>query len=142
MNVWRDNAIAAGIGLSFGFVLSRLGASSWDEGHAMFTFGDLRLTLAMATAMAILAAAWIVIARVTAARWRPRGIHPGTFAGGAIFGAGWALGGGCPSIALVQLGELQMGALATLAGVFLGNWGYAVVHARYFRWSQAGCDDR
>jgi uncharacterized membrane protein YedE/YeeE len=62
-------------------------------------------------------------------------------AGGALFGVGWALSGACPSIALVQLGEGQLGALVTLAGIFLGNLAYSAIHDRYFRWSTQSCAD-
>jgi uncharacterized membrane protein YedE/YeeE len=135
------NAAVAIVGLGLGFSLSRIGFSSWDEVHAMFTFADLRLTLAFGTAVALLVPVWIVLRRTTGAKFTQRLIHRGTLAGGVIFGAGWALCGACPAIALVQLGEGQLGAFATLAGILLGNYAYAVVHERYFRWTQATCVD-
>lgn len=128
-------------GVIFGFALSRIGFSSWDEVHRMFTFSDLRLFLTFCSAVALLAVAWIVIARLTGASWSPRNLHPGTLIGGALFGTGWALSGACPSIAVVQLGEGQLGAGFTLIGIFAGNWLYSVVHERYFRWSAASCVD-
>lgn len=137
----REKFCVGLIGVLMGFVLSRSGFSSWDEVHAMFTFADLRLTVGFAVAVGLLAVAWMVIARTTGARWSPRQLHPGTIPGALLFGAGWAISGACPSIALVQLGEGQFGALATLCGILAGNWLYAVVHARWFRWSQASCAD-
>jgi len=128
-------------GVIFGFALSRIGFSSWDEVHRMFTFSDLRLFLTFCSAVAFLTVAWIAIARLTGASWSPRSLHPGTLIGGAIFGTGWALSGACPSIAMVQLGEGQLGAGFTLIGIFAGNWLYSVVHERYFRWSAASCVD-
>lgn len=137
----KERVVVGLTGLMFGFALSRIGFSSWDQVHRMFTFADLRLTLTFASAVAFLAVAWIVIARTTGASWAPRRLHPGTIAGGALFGVGWALTGACPSIALVQLGEGQLGAVLTLVGIFAGNWLYSVVHERYFRWSAASCVD-
>lgn len=128
-------------GVIFGFALSRIGFSSWDEVHRMFTFSDLRLFLTFCCAVALLAVAWVVIGRLTGASWSPRNLHPGTLIGGALFGTGWALSGACPSIAVVQLGEGQLGAGFTLIGIFAGNWLYSVVHERYFRWSAASCVD-
>ncbi len=130
------------VGVAFGFVLSRMGFASWDEVNAMFSFRDPRLLLSFGVAVGALAVAWAVIARLSRPRWAPRSIHRGTLAGGALFGVGWALSGACPSIALVQLGEGQIGALITLAGIFAGNWIYAIVHARYFRWVVRSCADR
>lgn len=137
----RQNLAVAAIGLAFGFALSRIGFSQWDEVHAMFTFADLRLTLGFAVAVALLAGAWLAVSRATGATWSPRLVHRGTLPGAVLFGVGWAVCGACPAIALVQLGELQLGGLVTLAGIFAGNWLYAVVHERWFRWSQASCSD-
>lgn len=133
-------AVLTGLaGLLLGFSLSRIGFSSWDEIHQMFTFGSLRLVFAFALAVATLMIAWKVIHRATGATWSPRLVHKGTIAGGALFGVGWAISGACPSIALVQLGEGQLGAIVTLAGMFGGNYVYSVVHERYFRWSTRNC---
>jgi uncharacterized membrane protein YedE/YeeE len=137
----RESVPVALVGLGFGGALSLSGFSSWDEVHAMFTFSDLRLTLGFAVAVVLLGAAWIALARATGARWSPRALHPGTVPGALLFGAGWAISGACPSIALVQLGEGQLGALATVAGIVLGNWVYARTHERWFRWSAATCRD-
>jgi uncharacterized protein len=126
-----------------GFALSRIGFTNWDEVHRMFTFADLRLLLTFAGSVGILAVGWVAIAKLSREKptWSPRLIHRGTLAGGALFGAGWALSGACPSIALVQLGEGQLGALVTLAGIVAGNWLYGVVHQRYLGWSTGSCLD-
>lgn len=129
------------VGLALGFSLSRIGFASWDEVHRMFTFADLRLFLTFCSSVAMLLVAWRVVARLTGAEWSERRIHPGTLAGGAMFGVGWALSGSCPAIALVQLGEGQLGGIVSLVGILAGNWLYSVVHERYFRWSAAGCAD-
>jgi hypothetical protein len=127
------------IGVSFGYALLRMGFSSWDEVHAMFTFTSFRLTLGFALAVALLSVGWVIVARLRSGVALERRIHPGTIPGGIVFGIGWALSGACPSIAMVQLGEGQFGAIYTLAGVFVGNYVYARVHERYFRWAAASC---
>lgn len=129
------------VGVGFGFVLSRIGFTSWDDVHRMFTFADLRLLLSFALAVGILTLGWLVLHRLPGSRWTPRPIHRGTLAGGALFGVGWALSGACPSIALAQIGEGQLGALWTVAGSTAGNWLYSVVHERYFRWTIGSCAD-
>src|SRR5690606_37949537 len=124
------------MGALFGFALSRIGFSSWDEVHRMFTFESLRLLLAFMVGVCVLAFAWPLVRRysTTPPRWSPRPVHPGSLAGGLLFGVGWALSGACPSIALVHLGEGQAAALFTLGGIFVGNWLYSWVHERFFRW--------
>jgi uncharacterized protein len=137
----REPLLVGIMGVGFGFALSRMGFTSWDEVHHMFTFSDLRLLLSFMLSVALLTVSWIVIRKLTNAHWAPRSIHPGTLAGGALFGVGWALSGACPSIALVQLGEGQLGALVTLGGIFGGNYLYSIVHERWFRWSTSSCND-
>jgi uncharacterized protein len=131
------------IGFMMGLALSRIGFTNWDEVHKMFTFADLRLLFAFMGSVVILAIGWILIAKLSSPKpvWNPRLIHNGTLVGGALFGAGWALSGACPSIALVQLGEGQLGAIVTLTGIVTGNWLYSVVHQRYLNWSTGSCLD-
>jgi uncharacterized membrane protein YedE/YeeE len=107
----------------------------------MFVFADLRLFLTFVGAVAILAVAWPIVRRAKADGWVTRPIHRGTLIGGALFGVGWALSGACPGIATVQLGEGQLGAALTLAGILAGTWAYSVVHERWLRWSTGSCTD-
>ena len=139
----RDLLGGACVGTAFGFALSRIGFSSWDEVHRMFVFADFRLLLVFSGAAAILAVGWLLVRRLSSVppRWVPRLIHRGSLVGGVAFGAGWAVSGACPSVAFVQLGEGKLAAGFTLAGIFAGNYLYARVHARYFRWSQRSCVD-
>lgn len=137
----KTNLFTCLTGILLGFSLSNIGFSSWDQVHSMFTFADLRLIFAFALATVVLFVTWKVISRTTGATWPRREIHRGTIIGGALFGAGWALSGACPSIALVQIGEAQFGAVVTLGGMFLGNFIYSVVHERYFRWNARSCAD-
>jgi uncharacterized protein len=127
----------------FGFVLSRIGFSSWDNVHAMFTFTELRMFLAFCLAVGALAVAWPLLERATGEvmPFRLRRIHRGSLIGGLLFGVGWAITGACPSIVWVQLGEGQLGAVWSLAGIFAGNYLYSVIHARYLRWDTGSCNE-
>ena len=111
-----------GLGAVLGFSLSRIGFTTWDEVHSMFVFDDLRMFLAFAMGVTLLGGAFFVIARRSSPNWPPRPIHRGTLVGGVLFGAGWALSGGCPGVVLTQLGEGKLYALLPLLGIFLGNW--------------------
>lgn len=110
-----------------GASLSRIGFTSWDEVHAMFTFADLRLFLTFVSGVALLGVALEVVRRRARPAWPPRPIARGTLLGGAIFGLGWALSGACPGVAVVQLGEGKLYALFTLAGILAGNALYGAV---------------
>jgi uncharacterized membrane protein YedE/YeeE len=131
------------IGTFLGFGLSRIGFSSWDEVHRMFTFAELRMFLAFAFAVPVLALLWQARTRGLASlvAFRARPVHRGTLLGGALFGVGWALSGACPSIVFVQLGEGQLGALFTLAGAVAGNWAYSAAQERWLHWDTGSCLD-
>jgi hypothetical protein len=137
----RATAGSLFVGFAFGLALSRAGFTSWDELHAMFVMRDPTLVLTFATAAALMALAWAIVRRVSKPRWASRRIHPGTLPGGLIFGVGWALAGACPSAVFAALGEGQLAALWTLAGIFAGNALYALLQPRFFRWPKTSCVD-
>lgn len=127
-------------GLALGFVLARSGFSDWSEVNAMFRFQQWRLLIAFATAVVLLVPMWLWVRR-RAERLAPRPIHPGSLVGGLLFGAGWAVSGACPSIALVQVGQGKLMALFTVAGIAIGNLLYSFAHERWFRWESRTCAD-
>ena len=131
-------ARVAGFGLLLGFSLSWMGFADYREVHRMFVFADLRLLLTFLAGVAATGIAFAWLARGRALP--PRPIHNGIVAGGVLFGVGWALTGACPGAALVQLGEGQLAATLTLAGIFAGTVAYRHVHARFFRWDRGPCD--
>jgi uncharacterized membrane protein YedE/YeeE len=137
----RDRSGALLTGVLLGFSLSRIGFSSWDEVHRMFVFEDLRMFLAFASGVTALGLFWWGARSLSKhpIQWPSRLIHRGTFWGSAAFGTGWALGGACPGIVFVQLGEGQLGALWTLGGIVLGNTLYSFVHERWFTWAPQSC---
>lgn len=128
-----------GIGTAFGVALSRIGFASWDEVHRMFAFADLRLTLTFATAVALMLVAWTVLGRRRPLPPSDRPIHRGTIPGALLFGIGWALSGSCPSIAFVQIGQGELGAVLAVAGMFAGNALFAFVNPKVLKVPAASC---
>ena len=128
-------------GAAFGASLHGIGFTSWDEVHGMFAFTDLRMTLTFMLAVTILVPGFWILRKTGRMPWPRRTIHRGTIIGGVLFGVGWAISGACPSIAWVQLGEGQLGALWTLLGIFVGNALYGWAHPRFFGWPMSSCGD-
>lgn len=116
-----------GMGALLGFSLSRIGFTSWDEVHAMFTVASLRLYLVFALAVTLLGGAFAVIQRRGKPAWPARPVHRGTLVGGVLFGLGWALSGACPGVTLAQLGEGRFYALFVLVGIGIGNAAYGAL---------------
>ena len=126
------------LGAALGFGLSSIGFSDWGEVHRMFVFSDLRLFLTFIGGVTLTMVGFLLASR--GMRLAPRPMHPGVVPGGILFGVGWALTGACPSIMLVQIGEGQLQAVWTLAGVVLGTAAYPRIHRRLFRWDPGSCE--
>lgn len=121
------------IGIAFGFILSRAGATHFDYYAQLFLFQNLQLLWVIATAVAVGVPGVLLLKRYApislVARapivfedkpWR-KGLVPGAL----IFGAGWGLTASCPGSILAMLGEGKLGTLPTLAGMLAGTYAYA-----------------
>lgn len=118
----------AAYGLVFGFVLSRAGFTSYDEIHKMFVFSDLRLFL---TFMGSVGLSMMVFFAIRKLGTTPtRSIALPQVVGGVLFGIGWSTTGACPGSGLVMIGEGQLPALVTVAGIVLGAWIYNFLNGR------------
>lgn len=118
-----------GAGALFGFLLSQARATDFAAIHGMFRLTDLHLFGVIGVAVATAAAGLALLRRGPktalngeAISVKPKPVHKGLFAGGLVFGVGWALSGACPGTALAQLGEGKLYALATVAGILVGTW--------------------
>lgn len=137
MTAWLSPSIRlALLGVALGATVSGVGLSDYGELHRMFTLRDLRLALAFGGALVIAGVGFAIHCRNAQMPARP--LRRGTIPGALAFGAGWALCGGCPGAALVQLGEGRVAALVTLAGILAGmRVGQRIQGA--LRWDAGSC---
>ena len=108
------------VGVLFGATLSVLGFSSWDAVHRALVLADLRLVITVFLAIALVGSLWMGLSRGEQAP-PPEKVQPAVVRGALLFGAGFAITGASPALAFVALGEGKLGALATLAGILIGN---------------------
>ncbi|MHB8257576.1 MAG: YeeE/YedE thiosulfate transporter family protein [Acidiferrobacterales bacterium] len=137
-SVFGQHLVYGLLGLALGFSLSRIGFASYSQVHRMFVFSDLRLLYTFAGAVVLTMIGFLVFAHGQRIPSKP--FHPGTIPGSILFGAGWALTGSCPAIAIVQLGEGQLAAAFTLLGILFGVWVYRQAHAQFFHWDRGACE--
>lgn len=123
-------------GLFMGFAVSRMGFANFYEAHKMFVFEDLRLFLTFCVGVGISSAGYWSIKHLR--NLPDKSFNWGSVVGGVMFGAGWAVTGVCPSVVLIQIGEGQLIAFVTMAGVLLGTWTYTRVRHR-LPWNQGTC---
>jgi uncharacterized membrane protein YedE/YeeE len=117
------------LGMVFGFVLSRAGATDYAAIAGMFRLTDLHLfgVIGVAVALNAVAFAWLRRAGARARDGAPlalatKPMTAGLIPGALVFGAGWAIAGACPGTALAQVGEGQLTGAVVLAGILLGAW--------------------
>jgi uncharacterized protein len=122
-------------GLALGYTVADIGFGDYTELNRMFTFQDLRMLLAFAGAVAVIA----VVFALLRVRRTPGRIHAGVVPGAVLFGTGWAISGGCPAIPIVQLAGGYLPSLATIAGVVVGIWLCRWANARYFHLDRGSC---
>ncbi len=107
-------------GLLLGLALSLIGFSDFGEVNRMFTLQDPRLFLVFGGAVVLCGAAYALLG--PRGGFAPNPMHAGIVPGGILFGAGWALTGACPAVAVVQLGEGRLPALLSFGGILAGSW--------------------
>ncbi len=128
-----DNGVASGLlsGILFGYVLENAGFASPRKLTAQFRFSDWSVFKVMFTA--IIVAAIGLYAAMEFGLMRPNGIFiPTTFfwaslTGGALVGAGMAVGGYCPGTSTVGLSTGRLDALFFIVGMVLGTGLFAGV---------------
>lgn len=125
-------------GLVMGFVIARIGFADFGEVHKLFTLVDLRMLLTFAGAVALAMVGFLILAR--GHKLQEKFLHKGTIPGGMMFGAGWAITGACPSIALVQFGAGYIPAVFTMVGIMIGAWTYKVMNGRLFYIDSGACE--
>ena len=116
---WRAHLELGAVGLAFGAVVSAAGFTDYGELHRMFTLEDPRLLLTFGGAVGLAAVGFALGCRHAGLPRRP--LVAGTVPGAVVFGAGWALCGGCPGAVLAMVGEGKVSALVTLGGILLGT---------------------
>jgi uncharacterized membrane protein YedE/YeeE len=132
----RTHGTVAFFGGALGLSLGMIGFGDFAELNAMFTFQDLRMFLTFCGAVVVAGALFFFFTKD-----RPKGapIHKGIVPGAMLFGTGWAISGGCPSIPIVQLGTGYTPALVTMAGIAVGMRAYRKLNAKYFHFDSGAC---
>lgn len=120
-------------GLAFGFILVKSEAVSWFRIQEMFRLESIHMYGLLATAiLTAMVATWLLrMVQAKDLEGTPVGLVPKTFgrgtrywAGGLLFGTGWAVTGACPGplFALVGSGSTVYG--VAIVAAIAGTWSY------------------
>ena len=127
------------IGIYFGIVATKAEVVSWFRIQEMFRFQSFHMYGILASAVTLSAIAVQLIKRLApkAADGStivipPKTMGAGTryWAGGILFGAGWALTGGCPGPMFILIGNGVTIYAVALASAVLGAWTYGQLRSR------------
>jgi hypothetical protein len=128
-----DGGVASGLlsGILFGYVLENAGFASPRKLTAQFRFTDWSVFKVMFTA--VIVAAIGLYGAMALGLMQPNGIFiPTTFfwatlTGGALIGAGMAVGGYCPGTSAVGLASGRLDGLFFIVGMVIGTGAFASV---------------
>ena len=123
------------IGVAFGFLLSRAGATTYDYYASLFLFLDLQLLWVIVSAIAVGLTGIMMMKKAglrtlighAAIDFKGKPYKDGLVMGSLLFGAGWGFSGSCPGTALAMLGQGKLMAALAVAGMVIGAYLYAVM---------------
>lgn len=132
---YRTNILGLLMGIMFGFLMSRAGATTYDFHAEMFLFIDLQLMQVIGTAVVVsmigvfLLKKYQVNAVSTGMQvdFVKKPYQQGLIAGAFLFGVGWAMTASCPGTVPAMIGEGKVTAVFTLIGLLLGTMAYGVL---------------
>lgn len=136
-HAYRTHILATIMGITFGFLMSRAGATTYDYHAQMFLFIDMQLMKVIGTAVvvAIIGVTLLKKFHINAIStgcevdFVKKPYQKGLVTGAFLFGIGWAMTAACPGTVPAMLGEGKVGALFTLAGLLLGTMAYGVLQS-------------
>lgn len=128
------------LGTAFGVTLTKGEVVSWFRIQEMFRFQSFHMYGIIASALVVAALGMallrrlhahtisgedIAVPRKTLSRWGTR-----YWAGGTVFGLGWALTGACPGPLFALLGSGQSVIAVSIAAAVAGTWLYGYLRPR------------
>ena len=127
------------VGILFGIVITKAEVISWFRIQEMFRFRAFHMYGIIISAILTAAASLALLRRfgVTTIAREPIAVPPkelgrGTryWAGGLLFGVGWALTGACPGPLFALVGSGVTVVLVTLLSALAGTWLYGLLRPR------------
>ena len=129
-----------GAGVALGILFMKSEVLTWYRIQEMFRFQSFHMYGVIATALAVAMISVQIIRRLHLRAWNgepieiprkqstPHGVR--YWAGGTIFGLGWALLGACPGPMFALLGAGSTVMLVAIASAMAGTWVYGLLQPR------------
>ena len=141
LSVGADLAIAVLLGFGFGFSLERAGFGSARKLTAVFYLFDMAVVKVMFTAIVTAMAGLALLSALGLMSLSDLYLEPTNFAaqilGGAVFGAGFIIGGYCPGTSIAAIATGRKDAVAFAVGMLAGVYAYAELTPGIETWIKA-----
>ncbi len=128
----QNNILGWIMGIGFGFIMSKAGATTYDYHAKMFLLIDSQLLIVVATSVAV-----AIIGVLLLKKFRIKSIttkkeigfvkkpyKKGLIVGAFLFGTGWGLTASCPGTIPAMIGEGKVTAVFALIGIIIGTMAY------------------
>ncbi|MCB1900171.1 YeeE/YedE thiosulfate transporter family protein [Cognatazoarcus halotolerans] len=141
---FNDIGLASGLlcGFLFGYVLENAGFGSPCKLTAQFRMSDWSVFKVMFTAIVVAAVGLFVLRSIglvaPGSMYVPPAFLGAVAIGGALIGAGFAVGGYCPGTSVVGLFSGRLDALLFSIGLVGGTWLFAGSFDAVEKWTTAG----
>jgi hypothetical protein len=125
------------LGLAFGVVLDRIGATNPTIVSKMLNLTNLNLAKSILLAIgtgSLLMFTGQMLGLVDVGHMSVKSAYIGVFIGGLLLGIGWAVAGYCPGTSVVAAGTGRKDAWFFVAGGLLGAAAYMVTYSSWKAW--------
>lgn len=120
------------MGIIFGFLLSRAGATTYDYYAWLFLFENFQLMWIITGAVAVGMVGMALLKRTGAPSlidgqpltFKTKPYKSALIPGSLMMGMGWGLAAACPGTVLPMLGEGKLASLFVIAGIAVGTYAY------------------
>ncbi|MBN2647688.1 MAG: YeeE/YedE family protein [Thiotrichales bacterium] len=137
VHAYRINILGLLMGVMFGFLMSRAGATTFDFHVKLFLFEDLQLLKVIGTAVIVAMLGVFMLKKLhinalatgTEVDFVKKPYQQGLIAGAFLFGIGWAMTAACPGTIPAMIAEGKIGAVFSLIGLLLGTLAYGILQS-------------
>ncbi len=135
--IYRNNIFSWVMGLSFGFIMSKAGATTYDYHAKMFLLIDFQLIIVIITSVMV-----SMIGVLLLKKYKVRAIatgeevdfvkkpyQKGLITGAFLFGTGWGMTASCPGTIPAMIGEGKIAGVFAIIGVIIGTMAYGTLQS-------------
>lgn len=132
---YRTNMFSWVMGITFGFAMSKAGATTYDYHAKMFLMIDPQLLIVIVTSVSVSVVGVFLmkkykikaIATGEQVDFVKKPYQKGLIAGAFLFGTGWGMTASCPGTIPAMLGEGKIAGFFALIGILIGTLAYGTL---------------